>query len=290
MTQWLADGTLDHLRDVAEWPELGPRYEVKGRLGRGGMGAVFEAYDRTLEREVAVKVMDRSGPEPQVLAHLEHPGIVPVHDAGTLSDGRVFYVMKRVRGARLNDALSADTSIAQRLDLFLRICDAVAFAHAQGVVHRDLKPENVMLGAFGEVLVMDWGIATTLDAQGENAVVAGTPGFMAPEQASAGGAIDARTDVFALGALLDAMLPSQPPRPLAAIARRARAADPGERYQSVEAMAKEIERFREGEPVEAYRERLFERLARIYTRYRVPIILVLVYMIVRVALLLWFRV
>lgn len=290
MSTWLANGTLDHLRDVAEWPDLGSRYEVKGRLGRGGMGAVFEAYDRTLDREVAVKVMDHPGGEAKVLAHLEHPGIVPVHDSATLPDGRVFYVMKRVRGARLNEALSPDTSIPQRLDLFLRVCDAVAFAHAQGVVHRDLKPENVMLGAFGEVLVMDWGIATTLGGQPHDAMVAGTPGFMAPEQARTAATIDARTDVFALGALLEAMLPAEVPRPLAAIARRARADEPSGRYATVEAMAKDVERFRDGEPVDAYRENLFERTARIYARYRLPIILVLVYMVVRVVMLLWLRV
>ena len=290
MSRWLANGTLDHLRDVAEWPDLGPRYEVKGRLGRGGMGAVFEAYDRTLDREVAVKVMDQAGGEAKVLAHLEHPGIVPVHDAGTLPDGRVFYVMKRVRGARLHEALSSETSIAQRLDLFLRVCDAVAFAHAQGVVHRDLKPENVMLGAFGEVLVMDWGIATAIGARSNGEVVAGTPGFMPPEQAGGAAPADARSDVFALGALLESMLPRSMPRPLAAIARRARASSPAERYASVEAMAKEVTRFRDGEPVDAYRENMFERLARIYRRYRVPIILVLVYMVVRVILLLWLRV
>jgi serine/threonine protein kinase len=296
MSRWLANGTLDHLRDVAEWPDLGPRYEVRGRLGRGGMGAVFEAHDRTLDREVAVKVMDHAGGEAKVLAHLEHPGIVPVHDAGTLPDGRVFYVMKRVRGARLHEALSSETSIAQRLDLFLRVCDAVAFAHAQGVVHRDLKPENVMLGAFGEVLVMDWGIATAIGEHSNGAVVAGTPGFMPPEQAAGAAPADARSDVFALGALLEAMLTACPersrgvPRPLAAIARRARASNPAERYASVEAMAREVARFREGAPVDAYRENIFERLARIYRRYRVPIILVLVYMVVRVILLLWLRV
>jgi serine/threonine protein kinase len=291
VTTWIANRTLDHLRDVAEWPDLGARYEVRGRLGRGGMGAVFEAYDRTLDRDVAVKVMDRAGSEAKVLAHLEHPGIVPVHDAGTLADGRVFYVMKRVRGERLNDALSPATSTAQRLDLFLRVCDAVAFAHAQGVIHRDLKPENVMLGAFGEVLVMDWGIATWGGAEAPpSGAVAGTPGFMAPEQAAGADVIDARADVFALGALLDAMLVPPIPRPLAAIARRARAARPHERYASVEALAKDVERFRNGEPVEAYRENLFERLARIYGRYRVPIILVLVYMVVRVILLLWLRI
>jgi serine/threonine protein kinase len=225
-----------------------------------------------------------------VLAHLEHPGIVPVHDAGTLADGRVFYVMKRVRGTRLNEALASDTSIAQRLDLFLRLCDAVAFAHAQGVIHRDLKPENVMLGAFGEVLVMDWGIATSVKLPSTDDVVAGTPGFMAPEQASGLAGVDARADVFALGALLDAIVPSPMPRPLAAIARRARAEHPAERYATVEAMAKDVERFRDGDSVDAYRENIFERLGRIYARYRLPILLVLVYMVIRVILLLWLRV
>ena len=290
MSHWLADATLDHLRDVAEWPDLGPRYEVKGRLGRGGMGAVFEAYDRALERAVAVKVMDRPGLEAKVLAHLEHPGIVPVHDAGTLPDGRTFYVMKRVRGARLSEALAAGVSTAQRLDLFLRICEAVAFAHAQGVFHRDLKPENVMLGPFGEVLVMDWGIAARAEATADNGVIAGTPGYMSPEQAAGSAAVDARVDVFGLGALLAAILPAPVPRPLAAIADRACAPDPAARYPNVEALAKEIERFREGKPVDAYRESVLERLARLYNRYQLPIILVLVYMIVRVILLLWLRI
>jgi serine/threonine protein kinase len=290
MNQWLGDATLDHLRDVAEWPDLGPRYEVKGRLGRGGMGAVFEAYDRALDRAVAVKVMDRPGLEAKVLAQLEHPGIVPVHDAGALADGRTFYVMKRVRGARLNEALSDRVSTAQRLDLFRRICDAVAFAHAHGVFHRDLKPENIMLGPFGEVLVMDWGIAARADAAAENHVIAGTPGYMSPEQAAGAVTADARVDVFGLGALLAAILPLPVPRPLAAIADRARAQDAVARYPSVEALAKEIERFREGKPVDAYRETVAERLVRLYNRYQLPIILVLVYMIVRVILLLWLRV
>jgi serine/threonine protein kinase len=290
MNQWLGDATLDHLRDVAEWPDLGPRYEVKGRLGRGGMGAVFEAYDRALDRAVAVKVMDRPGWEAKVLAQLEHPGIVPVHDAGALPDGRTFYVMKRVRGARLNEALSDSVSTAQRLDLFRRICDAVAFAHAHGVFHRDLKPENIMLGPFGEVLVMDWGIAARAESAAENHVIAGTPGYMSPEQAAGAVAADARVDVFGLGALLAAILRPPVPRPLAAIADRARAQDPVARYPSVEALAKEIERFREGKPVDAYRENVTERLLRLYNRYQLPIILVLVYMIVRVILLLWLRI
>lgn len=302
MTRWIADNTLEHLRDVAEWPDLGPRYEVSGRLGRGGMGAVYLAHDRSLDRDVAIKVLDSPDQhgdaaaqllnEATILARLEHPGIVPVHDAGTLADGRVFYVMKRVRGARLSDEIAkGQPFLTQRLDTFLRVCDAVSFAHAHGIVHRDLKPENVMLGPFGEVLVMDWGVATSLSptprAQG---AIVGTPGFMAPEQESGDGTIDGRADVYALGALLEAMLPTPMPRPLAAIANHARARLAADRYATVEALATEVVRFRDGERVAAYRETRLERLGRFYRRYRVPILLVLVYMLVRVMLLLWFRV
>jgi serine/threonine protein kinase len=280
MNAWLGDATLLHLRDVAEWPDLGERYEVTGRLGRGGMGVVYAARDRALDREVAVKVLDaaqatdaaaaRLRSEAQILGRLEHPGVVPVHDVGTLADGRVFYVMTRVRGARLDEALGADASTGERLEIFLRICDAVSFAHAQAIVHRDLKPANVMLGRFGEVV--------------------GTPGFMAPEQSGGDvNGIDARTDVFALGVMLQGMLPEPPPKPLAAIAARAQAPGPDNRYPSVEALARDVGRFRNGEPVEAYREPVIERLLRIYRRYELPILLVAAYMIMRVLLLLWPR-
>lgn len=300
MTAWLDDGTLQHLRDVAEWPDLGARYEVTGRLGRGGMGAVFAAHDRVLDREVAVKVLDRAGTargegprrvdEATILARLEHPGIVSVHDAGTLGDGRAFYVMRLVRGVRLVDALQSEASIGRRLELFLRVCDAVSFAHAHGIIHRDLKPENVMVGPFGEVLVMDWGIARVLGSE-SGPVIAGTPGFMAPEQASgATDLIDPRTDVYALGALLASMLPSPVPKRIAAIARRARDEHPDRRYPSVNALAKDVVRFRDGDQVEAYRESLVERTERVYQRYRVPILLVMAYMVMRVALLVWGRI
>lgn len=297
MTRWMADTTIAHLRDVAEWPDLGERYEVRGRLGRGGMGAVYVAYDRSLLREVAVKVMDagcaaadaaRLLDEATILARLEHPGVVPVHDAGRLPDGRVFYAMKLVRGERLSEQLAAPTSVASRLDLFLKICDAVSFAHAQGIVHRDLKPENVMLGPFGEVLVMDWGIAASVvDAWARSGVVGGTPGFMPPEQEAGTGGIDRRADVYALGSLLEALVPTPLPRPLAAIVGRARAPRAEQRYPTVEALAEDVAAFRDGAPVAAYRETLVERLARIYRRHRVPILLVLVYMAMRVVMLLW---
>jgi serine/threonine protein kinase len=296
MTSWIGDGTLAHLRDVAEWPDVGDRYEITGRLGRGGMGVVYAAQDRTLVREVAIKVLDSAGAdaarrlqeEARILARLEHPGIVPIHDAGTLADGRVFYVMKLVRGARLDRALDRESTTVERLDVFTRIAEAVSFAHAQGIVHRDLTPANVMIGRFGEVLVLDWGVARNLAHATAPEGVVGTPGFMPPEQASGSSeTADVRADVYALGALLEAMLPSPLPRPLAAIAAKARASDVEGRYPTVESLSLDILRFRHGDPVEAYRESLLERGARVYRRYRVPILLVLAYMVMRALLIVW---
>src|SRR5262249_14401960 len=141
-------------------------------------GVVYSAQDETLERRVALKVLEVPGSESElasrlmrearVLALLEHPGIVPVHDVGTLADGRVFYTMKFVEGQRLDQYIATVASVPDRLRIFLRICEAVAFAHARGVLHRDLKPANMMVGPFGEVLVMDWGLAKILANAGES--------------------------------------------------------------------------------------------------------------------------
>jgi len=260
----LADDAIARLRAAATWPALPPdRYEIRRPLGRGGMGAVYAAYDRRLEREVAIKVSNApapSGPlearlrqEARVLAHLEHPGIVPVHDAGALEDGRWFYVMKYVRGATLSQHVAAHAGEAAALAVFERIAETVAFAHAAGVVHRDLKPSNIMVGAFGEVLVLDWGVAKRLppartepavdidDAARRSPPTAessagpatasgtrmGTPGFMAPEQqrgdaASAGPA----ADVYALGALLFWLLAGTPPATAEGAARGLAALQP----------------------------------------------------------------
>jgi serine/threonine protein kinase len=239
---WLSDGTLEHLRQVADWPDLSDtRYEIVEPIARGGMGTVYLAHDRHLRRPVALKVLHAPTPGPEagermlrearIIARLEHPGIVPVHDVGTLPDGRIFYAMKRVAGERLDRHLRAGLSLSERLRLYERICEAVAFAHAHGVVHRDLKPENVMVGAFGEVLVLDWGLAkllsdsppgplgpttdagrAALPGQTAQGTVLGTPGYMAPEQARGDvEGIDERTDVYALGAILYFLLVGHTP-------------------------------------------------------------------------------
>ncbi len=182
--KWLSDQALDRLRAAAEMPDLsGTGYVLLDKLGEGGMGGVFRVQDTTLGRQVALKVIgivDSSGElsarllrEAKIIARLEHPGIVPVHDVGTLPDGRVFYTMKLVQGQRLDQHAAELGGVPERLRTFQKICEAVSFAHAHDVVHRDLKPQNIMVGRFGEVLVMDWGLAKllntrTTDARCEN--------------------------------------------------------------------------------------------------------------------------
>jgi serine/threonine protein kinase len=288
----ISDRAIGRLREAAAWPALDARYEITGVAGHGGMGTVYVARDHVLDRDVAVKVLDvadqkgaraaRLQREAHILARLDHPGIVPVHDAGTLEDGRAFYVMKLVQGRRLDDLVRDSAPLAMRLDAFSRILEAVAFAHAHGVVHRDLKPENIMVGSFGEVYVMDWGVAQ--DAHGEpEPVIVGTPGFMAPEQERAD-LVDLRADIFALGTLL-AHLAADAPAPLKAIAGKASAPDMNARYQTVEAFAADLARFRNQDPVEAYQESTMERMLRVYRRYELPILLLMAYVVMRFVLL-----
>lgn len=290
---WISDRTIDRLREAAAWPELDERYAITGVAGRGGMGTVYIAHDQVLDREVAVKVLDladnkgtrvaRLTREAHILARLDHPAIVPIHDAGLLPDGRAFYVMKLVRGRRLDELLAEGAALALRLDLFVRVLEAVSFAHAHGVVHRDLKPENIMAGGFGEVFVMDWGVAQDGVADLEPAVV-GTPGFMPPEQAGAR-AVDARADVFALGVVLTQLIGGESQPALAAIAKKAQHQDLEARYQRVEQLAADVSRFRNQEPVSAYRESTMERALRVYRRYELPILLLVAYVVMRFVLL-----
>jgi serine/threonine protein kinase len=342
--KFLSDKALTRLRDGAELPDLaGTRYRLIGQIARGGMGVVYAAEDETLQRRVALKVLEVPGDqseladrlirEARVLALLEHPGIVPVHDVGTLADGRVFYTMKFVEGQRLDQYIATVASIPDRLRVFLRICDAVAFAHARSILHRDLKPANVMVGPFGEVLVMDWGLAkilahahnspphstdaeitilhsgpasatsdspTEISAITGHGTIMGTPGYMSPEQARGDvAALDLRSDIFALGAVLRFLLAKTPAtspaasprmdRSLEAICAKAAAPDPAQRYQTVQELALDVSRYLDGLAVAAHRESLFEKSLRFYRRYRFFILLILAYLVMRVLLLIFLK-
>jgi len=295
-----SDERFARLFDAASRPELpGERYELLARVGAGGMGTVWRARDRELARDVALKVVNdardpaafaaRLTREARTLAALEHPGIPPVHEIGTLADGRAFYVMRFVHGVTLARAPRA--ALAGALRLFLRLCETVAHAHARGIVHRDLKPENVMLGELGELYVMDWGLAEALADARDGA--AGTPGYMAPEQGRAGAALDARADVYALGGLLAFLVSGRGPaadgalaldglpRPLAAIIARARESDPAARYPTALELARDVEALRDQEPVHAYRGGQLERARRFLGKHRFVVWLVVAYLVVR---------
>ena len=305
---WLPNAAIDRLRDVADFPiPATERYEILEPIARGGMGTVYRGRDRELERTVAVKVLSavverpdvaaRMQQEARILAGLEHPGIVPIYDLGVLEDGRMFYVMKLVSGPRL-DEHAAQRPLFERLRLFTRICEPVAFAHAHGVVHRDLKPDNIMIGAFGEVMVMDWGVAQVSEmgnCSGQMAncgeqlsAVVGTRSYMSPEQAH-GEAVDARADVFALGGILHFLLTGtapdasvmRGPRALQAICRKARAGTPAARYPDVASLAADVDRFLAAEPVMALPETIADRMIRVGRKNRVAIAIVVTYLVFR---------
>jgi protein kinase-like protein len=322
--KYLSNDALARLREGLDAPDLmGTRYRMIGKLGQGGMGGVYRVEDSALDRQVALKVLTsidagsemttRLLREAKVIAQLEHPGIVPVHDVGTLPDGRVFYTMKLVQGERLDQFAEKPHSLPDRLRLFQKICDAVSFAHAHGVLHRDLKPENIMVGPFGEVLVMDWGLSKLLQhldqkslqpakselpvseqiappAGGPTAhgTILGTPGYMAPEQARGEvDQLDERADVYALGAILKFLLNAHA-KAVRAICDKAMSQDPSLRYASAAELERDIASYLDGLPVSAYPEGPLTRAWRWIWRNRIWVVLILAYLVMR-ALLLWWQ-
>ncbi len=294
------------------------RFEPRGELGRGGMGRVEEAFDRTLGRVVAIKHMlgdasfARFDREARITARLEHPGIVPVHEMGRSRDGTPYYVMRRIDGRPLAELVPGAT-LAARLALIpnvLAACEAVGFAHAHHIIHRDITPPNILVGPFGETLVIDWGLARELDAESAASgsalpvadgltiagAIAGTPGFLAPEQAR-GEAVDERADVFALGATLFYVLAGRPmyapasaaalveqagaghapdwhalpvgvPADLRAIVVKAVASDAAQRYRDAGALAADLRQFVTGNLVGAHQYGSLARFARFARRHR----------------------
>lgn len=335
-------------------------------IGRGGIGRVLLAFDEDLGREVALKELlagtrtgsadgaatasaaDRTADaavrflrEARVTGQLEHPNIVPVYELGCNAGGNLYYTMKMVRGRTLTEALADRRRLDDRLRLlghFVDLCQAIAYAHSRGVIHRDIKPENVMLGEFGETVVLDWGLAKARGAEDirgskmereiqllqdaasghtVDGTAIGTPAYMSPEQAEGRlDAIDERSDVWSLGAVLHQILTGRPPysgasayevlkralsQPvppltetcpeapleLAAVCRRALQRDPDRRYQSAQELATEIDAYLTGGRVRAYTYSLGDMLRRAYARHRMAFVTGAIALVLLLALGVW---
>jgi eukaryotic-like serine/threonine-protein kinase len=308
------------------------RYQEQAMIGQGGGGRLLRAWDQRLERVVAIKVLRKLSNEQEarfrrealVTARLQHPGIVPVHEIGRWSTGEPYYAMKLVSGESLRDVLEHRPALRDRLPMIanlLMVAETVAFAHSERIIHRDLTPANIMLGAFGETVVVDWGLAKDLRCSDTGSpiandpiedvtvsgVVMGTPAYMAPEQALAQ-RVDQRTDVYALGAVLYRVLAGrtpygpgsneeiiaavarESPAPLApraadapgeliAIAEKAMARAPEERYPDAGALARDLKRFLDGQLVDAHRYTVWKLACRFVARHRSMVALATVFVI-----------
>ncbi|MDB4960653.1 MAG: protein kinase [Myxococcales bacterium] len=267
------------------------RYELVGEHARGGLGRVVRAVDKRLGRTVAVKELLRHNDsnearfmrEALITARLQHPGIVPVHEAGRWPSGDPYYVMKLVEGRTLKELIAERTTIRERLGLLphvIAVADAVGYAHSEGVIHRDVKPSNIIVGAFGETIVVDWGLARDCKRDIPELSVVGTPAYMSPEQAR-GELVNERADVYAIGAVLYELLAGSPPHvdttpqatldrvlagpplplgvavpqvpgELGTIVAKAMARDPDARYANATALAEDLRRYQTGKLVSAH--------------------------------------
>ncbi len=342
--------------DLPPITDQGRRYTQLGELGRGGMGVVLRVFDTVLRRQLAMKVLlgeslsasdadrqelgKRFVNEAMVTGGLEHPGIVPVYDLLTEPTGRISFTMPIIEGAdlleviRLVKAADAEWTLPRAVGVILKVCEAVAFAHSRGVLHRDLTPANVRIGKFGEVHVIDWGLAKVLgqvdltavegpaetpqplcsagSAQTLHGTVLGTPAYMPPEQAEGRlGDITARSDVYAVGALLYHLLagvapftsrhgtlsperivrlvcrggpPSierlnrRAPPELVAIAERAMSRRPEDRYADMLAMAADLRAYSDGRVVPTYEHGVIATVRKLILRNRIVSLVVAVAM------------
>ncbi|MBK1853937.1 serine/threonine protein kinase [Verrucomicrobiaceae bacterium 5K15] len=299
------------------------RYENEELIGQGGMKQVLRVYDRQTEREVALALprndfaperYDAFLREAHITARLEHPNIIKLFDMGIDAEGRPFFTMEFKRGLSLRKILSqlrADKEldrypVSQRLSIFLKICEAMAYAHSRHVLHLDLKPENIQIGTFGEVQVCDWGMGEIVrgDSERQSAealldpdlygdqlepAVKGTPGYMAPEQESARVAKSAQTDIYALGCMLYELVTLLPPdarsskpassKAISAIVDKACAESPYDRYLSVDMMHSDVNRHLMGFSVGAEKAGFLREMRLFYRRHKLTSTITLLFTI-----------